>query len=167
MRRLRLARYLALAGSAAVLLAIGLVAAGGANRAPVPIVNNNPVPMPLDLEARLILVLRQSGIGLEPADPIAPPISATRATEIAHGDLRLQLRANNVPMQGPWPADGLVRLRYLDPQRAPAPVNAWFVAYRWKPGVNCESGGGPGPCPMTSVYIIDDRSGEIIHIVSL
>ena len=150
---------------AAVLLAMTLLAACDANiPAVLPRVGNAPVPLPADLESMLVEVIGPST--LQAADGTSPPISASEAVAIAGKALLEQLAGNNVPAQDTAAPDGLVRAIFIDrgPRNRRPPTSAWVVAYRWDAGFDChDPSGGPGPCPATSFYFIDDRTGELFY----
>lgn len=144
-------------------LALVTLAACGSDLPSVPFaVNNEPVPLPKDLDSILQDSLAGSDVRLDAPDSTVPPISASKALEIAGKTLLEELAGNNVPAQDPSVADGLIRRRFSDPGERP-PTSVWIVVYRWAAGFNCNSpGGGPGPCDFVSIYFIDDRTGETI-----
>ena len=149
---------------AELLLAMTLVVACGTDLPHVPLapLGNDPVPLPDDLKILLEASIRPSM--LQPADGTSPPISASKALQIAGVALLDQLAANNVPAQDAPAPDGLVRRVFIDrgPRGARPPTSAWVVAYRFN--FNChDPGGGPGPCAATSFYFVDDRTGEIFY----
>lgn len=134
-------------------LAMTLVAACEA-AAPV---DNDPVPLPADLAA---IVNARLAIPLRPADGSVPPISPTKALEIAGVALLRDLDSNKMPRQDPSVPDGLVRRVIVGPQ---GPTSAWLVVYRWAAGSDCGSpASGPGRCEATSFYFINDRTGKLI-----
>src|SRR4029450_6931973 len=84
---------------AELLLAMTLVVACGTDLPHVPLapLPNAPVPLPDDLKILLEGSIRPSM--LQPADGTSPPISASKALQIAGVALLDQLAANNVPAQ--------------------------------------------------------------------
>ena len=144
-----------------IFLAQLAVTACGSDLPPVPFaVNNEPVPLPEDLES--ILQDMAGNVRFDAPDSTLPPISASKALEIAGKGLLEQLHTNNVPEQDPSIADGLIRRRYFDPGQRP-PTSVWIVVYRWAAGFNCNGQqGGPGPCDAVSIFFIDDQTGETI-----
>jgi hypothetical protein len=126
-------------------------------------VSNDPVPLSDDLATRLD---SQLGHRLTAADGAVPAVSSTKALEIAGKELLAELEGNNVPPQDPSVPTGLIRrvIVGLDIR----PTSVWIVAYRWAAGFNClTEAGGPGPCSQTSVYYIDDQTGEVVYSSSI
>ena len=142
-----------------LLVATTLVAACEGNlRAALPLGGNDPIPLPHDLD----LLLRGSGVELADADG-TPLISADKALEIAGKTLREQLEGNNLPANNPPGPLALVRRTYVPRTRLghDRAINVWVVAYRWK--YDCRNpNGGPGPCPTTEFYFIDDGTGSVV-----
>ena len=150
---------------AELLFALTFVGACGANLPAVPLAppGNDPVPLPADLRDKLELSIQPSA--LHPVDGTSPPVSASKALEVAGRVLLADLSGNNVPAQDASAPDGLVRRLYVERamgQRPPTSV--WIVAYRWDAGFNCRGpNGGPGPCATTSFYFVDDRTGDLVY----
>src|SRR5262245_59354851 len=126
-------------------------------------VGNDPVPLSPDLAARLEDSLASRDHRLTAADGAVPRIAPTTALEIAGKELVAEQQGNNVPPQDPSIPSGLVRRMIVGLDGRP-PTSVWVVVYRWAPGFDCHSdAGGPGPCSITSVYYVDDRTGEVVH----
>lgn len=156
----------ALSAYAAALGAVLLVAAcGGDPPPPSAAFNNDPVPMARALQTKLLNAMSMNGQRLELAHAVPPAVSAERAREIAGADFLGQLKGNDLPPQDTSNPDALIRVRFIDPGREP--TNVWVVVYHWRAGV-CDAGGGPAPCPISTLYyMIDDRSGQITHVLDL
>lgn len=150
------------------LLAMTLLVGCGGNtpQVPVPVFDNDPVPFPAELMGSLERSLAPST--LQATNLISPPISANKALQVAGATLLEELDGNKVPAQDPSVPDGLVRRMLIDAGRLHRPpTSVWVVGYRWHAGFNChDPNGGPGPCPVTSFFFIDDQSGELIYEVS-
>jgi hypothetical protein len=123
-------------------------------------VSNDPVPLSDDLAASL-------DSQLAPADGALPAVSPTKALEIAGKELLAELAGNNVPPQDPSVPNGLIRRVIVGLDGRP-PTSVWIVVYCWAAGFNClTEAGGPGPCNQTSVYYIDDRTGQVVYSSSI
>lgn len=147
---------------AELLLAMTFVGGCGPNlpRVPLAPIGNEPVPLPEDLVEMLEQSIRPGS--LQAADGTSPPVSASQALKKAGEGLTDHLSGNNVPLQDASAPDGLVRRLFIDRERPPTSV--WIVAYRWDAGFNChDDSGGPGPCDVTSFFLIDDRTGEMVY----
>ncbi|MFL5686245.1 MAG: hypothetical protein ACJ77D_09355 [Chloroflexota bacterium] len=144
-----------------LLLATTLLAAcGGDLRVPFAPGGNDPIPLPPDLD---VMLRGEVGFALGAADG-TPLVSADKALEVAGMTLREEMEGNNVPANDPPGPLALVRRALVEhhrPDEVRPAVNVWVVAYRWK--YDChDPNGGPGPCPTTSFYFIDDRTGAVV-----
>ena len=124
--------------------------------------SNDLVPLSDDLAAIVNSQLSARDRRLSSTEAQVPPIAPTTAVEIAGKELLAELESNRVPAQDPSAPDGLVRRVVVGLDIRPTSV--WVVVYRWAAGFDCRSPlGGPGPCAVISFYLIDDRTGELIH----
>lgn len=124
----------------------------------------DPIPFPAEHVQQL------NDLGLTAVQPGMPPprISPEQAHAIALNAFNEVLVGNAIPLQSGDPL-GLGRRVYVErPGRRGAvvpkpPRTAWIVLYESRVGFNCLTGsGGPGPCELTHVVVIDDQTGVLL-----
>lgn len=155
--------YLFLLALLVIGVLIATMLAGSERRVPAPfqtaIVENDPIPLPKDLEIALLGSVRGWGNRLEEVSAAAPTprISAAGATAIAGSSFLKTLRDNDLPSQDVTVPDGLWRRTYIDPGQG-IRATVWVVVFRSDAGFNC----GPGPCGLWDATLVDDQTGEVV-----
>ena len=146
-----------------LVIATSIAAGCGRDLPSTPLAQIDPVPMTDDLASQLDRNLSKDGSRLQPPDTTPATVSADRAREIAARDLQQYLAKNDAPALDASHPDGLVRRSLV--ASSDAPSNIWVVVYRY--AFDCQGdASGPSPCPATTYYLIDDRTGEIVYRVS-